>query len=171
MTNHRLLVACEGTEDGYAELQLTESETRTRMMINDGFLNTYENMRKDDPDWTTIETLTITNGERDEEWRLFDIITKMRNRLEGREEHFRQIRKDQQIKKTNQLKIIEEQMKERVIYKERKDFVAWCYDIKIFIQDIPDSVEDSMKIGYIKRTIENKILKTHSKSARHRQKY
>ena len=50
-------------------------------------------------------------------------------------------------------------MKDRVIYKERKDFVAWCYDMKIFIQGIPDSVEDSMKIGYIKRTIENKDLK------------
>ena len=45
----------------------------------------------------------------------------MRTRLEAREEHFKQIRKDEQIKKNNQLKIIEEQMKDRVIYKERKN--------------------------------------------------
>ena len=83
VTNHELLVACEGTEDGMAELELTESETRTRMMINDGFLNTYEDMRKNDPDWTTIETLRVNDGEKERNWRLFDIITMMRTRLEG----------------------------------------------------------------------------------------
>ena len=159
MANHQLLVAREGTVDGLAELTLTESEVKTRLMINDGFINTYDDLRKNDPDWTTIEKIKVNYGDRENLVRIFEIITTIRNRLEVREEHFKQIRKDDQIKKNNQLKIIEEQMKDRVIYKERKDFIAWCYDMKIFIQGIPDSVEDSMKIGYIKRTIENKDLK------------
>ena len=107
----------------------------------------------------TIEKIKLTYNGKENSVKIFDVITMMRNRLEDREEHFKQGRKDDQIKKNNQLKIIEEQMKDRVIYKERRDFIAWCYDMKIFIQGIPDSVDDSMKIGYIKRTIENKDLK------------
>merc|ERR1712240_157988 len=81
----------------------------------------------------------------------------MRNRLEDKENVFKEERKDEQIKKANQLKIIEEHMKEgnRVIYKERKDFIAWAYDMKLFMQSVPDEIDDSMKMGFIRRTIED----------------
>ena len=86
----------------------------------------------------------------------------MRNRLGEREEYFKEKKKDKQIQKTNQLKMIDEQLKpgNRIIYKKREDFLAWCNDMNLFLKSIPDDVDDSMKMGYIKRTIENEDMKS-----------
>ena len=78
-------------------------------MINDGFLNTYEDLKKNDPEWKQIEIVRTMSWGEERNVNTFQAITDMRNRLEEREEVFKEKKKDLQIKKYNQLKIIEEQ--------------------------------------------------------------
>ena len=154
-----LLVAQTGDQT-HAELNLTENQVKTKLMVNDGFLSTYDDLRKNDPNWTTIKRVKLRREDTNTV-PLFDLITTMRTRLEERERHFQEVKKDEQIKKTNQIKVIEEQMKEgnRVIYKDKKDFIAWSHDMTVFLESLPDTVEDSQKMSYIRRTIENKDMK------------
>ena len=156
MTRHEIAVA-GGSAQEYGKLELDENQDKTKLMINDGFLNTYEDLKKNDPEWKQIEIVRTMSWGEERNVNTFQAITDMRNRLEEREEVFKEKKKDLQIKKSNQLKIIEEQLKEgnRVIYKERKDFIAWAYDMKLFMQSFPDEIDDSMKMGFIRRTIED----------------
>ena len=124
-----LLVAQDGDQT-HAALDLTENQVKTKIMVNDNFLSTYNDLRKNDPHWTTIKRVRLRRDDPNTIL-LFDMITEMRTRLEDRERHFQEVRKDEQLKKTNQLKVIEEQMKEgnRVIYRDKKDFVAWSHSL------------------------------------------
>ena len=59
------------------------------------------------------------------------------------------------------MEILKEQMKDenRVIYKERKDFIKWCYDITRFVAGVSDIIDDGITMSCIKRTIRNQELK------------
>ena len=87
-----LLVAQNGDQT-HAGLDLTENQVKTKIMVNDGFLSTYDDLRKNDPNWTTIKRVRLRREDANTVL-LFDMITNMRSKLEERERHFQEVRKD-----------------------------------------------------------------------------
>ena len=71
------------------DLNLPEAETKTKLRITQGFLDTYEDLRKNASDWTNLERVQVTDFGELLHKNTFDCIMDMLNRVEKREEFFK----------------------------------------------------------------------------------
>ena len=76
---------------------MTEAETKTKLRVTQGFLDTYEDLKKNDAGWTNIERIQVQDFGENQARNTFDFIMDMLNRVERREEYFKEEKRSKQI--------------------------------------------------------------------------
>merc|ERR1712240_1003609 len=141
---------------------VAENQVKIKLRINQGLIDTYEEIKRNDCNWKRIENTELQIKGNPVTVKIIKIIMIMRDGLEKEMKKILDDKLGNELKRKNAMEILGEQMKDenRVMYNDRKDFIKWSYDITQFIEGLPEIISDDIVMSCIKRTIRNEELKS-----------